>query len=98
MVTATHRVQTLTAKLRLEMQKAMQDHAAVFRTGDVLAEGCEKIAKCFAARGDIGVTDRSLVFNTDLVETLEPDNLLYQSVATIQSALNRQEKPWRPRA
>ncbi|WP_435640189.1 succinate dehydrogenase flavoprotein subunit [Micavibrio aeruginosavorus] len=82
---------TPTAKLRLEMQKAMQDHAAVFRTGDVLAEGCEKIAQCFAARGDIGVTDRSLVFNTDLVETLELDNLLYQSVATIQSALNRQE-------
>ena len=82
---------TSTAKLRMDMQRAMQNHAAVFRTGDVLAEGCELIDQCFAGLSDIGVTDRSMIFNTDLVETLELDNLLYQSVATIQSARNRLE-------
>jgi succinate dehydrogenase / fumarate reductase flavoprotein subunit len=82
---------TRTADLRLKMQKSMQNHAAVFRTGETLAEGCEQIAQCFAARSDINVSDRSMIFNTDLAETLELDNLLYQSVATIQSAVNRQE-------
>ncbi len=82
---------TPTAELRLRMQKSMQDHAAVFRTGEVLAEGCGKIDECFQARDDIRVTDRSMVFNTDLVETLELDNLLYQAKATIESAVNRTE-------
>jgi succinate dehydrogenase / fumarate reductase flavoprotein subunit len=82
---------TPTAKLRLKMQKTMQDHAAVFRTGKTLDEGCKLVSDCFAARADIGVSDRSLIFNTDLAETLELDNLLYQSVATIQSAANRKE-------
>jgi succinate dehydrogenase / fumarate reductase flavoprotein subunit len=66
---------TRTAKLRLQMQKAMQVHAAVFRTGETLAEGCRKLADCFAGLSDIGVSDRSMIFNTDLVETLELDNL-----------------------
>jgi len=82
---------TSTAKLRLQMQKTMQNHAAVFRTGETLTEGCDLIDQCFSQLSDIGVSDRSLIFNTDLVETLELDNLLYQSVATIQSASNRSE-------
>jgi len=82
---------TPTAKLRLKMQKAMQEHAAVFRTGATLDEGCKMVGECFAARKDIAVSDRSLIFNTDLAETLELDNLLYQAVATIQSAANRKE-------
>ncbi|MFN3826856.1 MAG: succinate dehydrogenase flavoprotein subunit [Micavibrio sp.] len=82
---------TPTAKLRLEMQKTMQNHAAVFRTGETLQEGCTKISKCHAAMQDIGITDRSLVFNTDLVETLELDNLMGQAVATLYSGVNRQE-------
>ena len=80
-----------TAKLRLEMQKSMQNHAAVFRTGETLDEGCKLVDQAFAKREDIGVTDRSMIFNTDLVETLELDNLLYQAVATIHSAANRPE-------
>jgi succinate dehydrogenase / fumarate reductase flavoprotein subunit len=82
---------TTTAKLRLQMQKSMQNHAAVFRTGETLKEGSEQIAQYFEARRDLNVTDRSLIFNTDLCETLELDNLLYQAVATIESAVNRQE-------
>ena len=70
-----------TAHIRNDMQKTMQNHAAVFRTGEVLEEGCKKIDAIFARRGDIKTTDRSMIFNTDLVETLELDNLLYQSVA-----------------
>ncbi len=80
-----------TSKLRLEMQKAMQSHAAVFRTGDVLEEGCKLVGECFAAKDDLEISDRSMIFNTDLVETLELDNLLYQAVAAINSALNRTE-------
>jgi len=82
---------TPTAKLRLEMQKAMQNHAAVFRTGQTLEEGCKLVDKSFAGRADLKTTDRSLVFNTDLAETLELDNLLYQALATIHSAANRTE-------
>ncbi len=82
---------TSTAKLRLQMQKDMQNHAAVFRTGEVLEEGRVLVDKCFAAREDLEISDRSMVFNTDLVETLELDNLLYQAVATIHSAGNRTE-------
>jgi succinate dehydrogenase / fumarate reductase flavoprotein subunit len=82
---------TSTAKLRNEMQRGMQNHAAVFRTGETLKEGCDLVQKNFAGLTDIGVTDRSLIFNTDLVETMELDNLLYQSVATIEGGLNRQE-------
>jgi succinate dehydrogenase / fumarate reductase, flavoprotein subunit len=82
---------TPTAQLRLEMQKTMQNHAAVFRTGDVLKEGVQKIDKVYQGKTDIGVTDRSMIFNTDLVETLELDNLLPQAVVSMHSAENRKE-------
>lgn len=82
---------TSTAKLRLDMQKSMQNHAAVFRTGETLEEGRDLVDKSFAGRDDLEVNDRSMIFNTDLVETLELDNLLYQAVATIHSAANRTE-------
>jgi succinate dehydrogenase/fumarate reductase flavoprotein subunit len=61
---------TTTADLRLRMQKAMQDHAAVYRTQDTLAEGCVKIDAIVKEFDDIGVTDRSLIWNTDLIETM----------------------------
>lgn len=80
-----------TSELRNDMQRTMQDHAAVFRTGDVLKDGLDKIVKVFKKRDDIAVKDRSMIFNTDLVETLELDNLLYQSVASLSSAANREE-------
>ena len=80
-----------TASIRDTMQRTMQDHATVFRTGPVLEEGATKISQIFDSKRDVRVLDRSLVFNTDLVETLELDNLLYQSIATIYSALNRKE-------
>ena len=79
------------AALRLEMQRTMQNNCAVFRTGEVLEEGCQKIDATFAKRGDIAVSDRSLVWNSDLVEALELDNLMYQAVGTLHAARNRQE-------
>jgi succinate dehydrogenase / fumarate reductase flavoprotein subunit len=79
------------AALRNEMQRAMQRDAAVFRTGDTLAEGCAALAGAFATLRELKISDRSLVFNTDLVEALELDNLLRQSLATIHSARNRTE-------
>jgi succinate dehydrogenase / fumarate reductase flavoprotein subunit len=63
----------------------------VFRTGDVLVEGKAKIHEIWRASDDIGVTDRSLVWNTDLIETLEFDNLICQAVVTMDSAENRKE-------
>jgi succinate dehydrogenase / fumarate reductase flavoprotein subunit len=80
-----------TAEIRLEMQKTMQRDAAVFRTGESLNEGIGKLQKTFATFPDVRVSDRSLVWNTDLVETLELENLLLQATATIHSAANRQE-------
>lgn len=82
---------TSTAELRMKMQKTMQDHAAVFRTSESLIEGVKKIDECFAGKEDLGITDRSMVFNTDLVETLELDNLLSQAVVSMHSAENRKE-------
>ena len=69
---------TPTAKLRDRMQRTMQDHAAVFRTTESMNEGVAKINECYSAKEDIGISDRTMVFNTDLVETLELDNLLSQ--------------------
>src|SRR5512146_160142 len=80
-----------TAAIRLEMQKIMQMDAAVFRTGESLAEGARKLAQTFQAFADVRITDRSLIWNTDLVETMELENLLLQATATIHSAGNRTE-------
>jgi len=80
-----------TSELRLEMQRIMQNEAAVFRTGETLQEGCDKLARTFDRLADVRIADRSLVFNTDLVETLEFENLLLQAAATIHSARNRTE-------
>ncbi len=80
-----------TAEIRLEMQRIMQNHAAVFRTGETLNEGVEKLRDTFASFADVRVSDRSLVWNTDLVETMELENLLLNAVATIESAANRHE-------
>jgi succinate dehydrogenase / fumarate reductase flavoprotein subunit len=80
-----------TAEIRLEMQKVMQNHAAVFRTGEVLEEGVQLLRKTYASFADVGITDRSMVWNTDLVETMELENLLLNSTATIESAANRLE-------
>ncbi|HET6222340.1 MAG TPA: succinate dehydrogenase flavoprotein subunit, partial [Dongiaceae bacterium] len=82
---------TPTAALRLDMQRAMQSNCAVFRTGEVLAEGMGKLESCWQGRGDIRVSDRSLIWNSDLVETLELDNLLVQAVVSMASAANRTE-------
>ncbi|WP_238306884.1 FAD-binding protein, partial [Methylobacterium gregans] len=82
---------TPTAELRLEMQKTMQNNCAVFRTGEVLEEGRGLINKVWHAAADIKITDRSLVWNTDLLETLEFDNLIGQAVVTMESAANRKE-------
>ena len=62
------------------MQRAMSAHAAVFRTDELMAEGKEKLTKTYQRMNDIGVTDRSLIWNTDLVETMELDNMLSQAV------------------
>ena len=82
---------TPTAQLRLEMQKAMQEDAAVFRTGESLQSGVERIAKVIAGRGDIKTTDRGLIWNSDLMETLEFDNLIGQAAVTVGGALLRPE-------
>jgi succinate dehydrogenase / fumarate reductase flavoprotein subunit len=80
-----------TAELRLNMQKVMQTNCAVFRTGEVLDEGHKLIHSVFAGVPDVRVTDRSLTWNTDLIETLEFDNLIAQAVVTMDSAQNRTE-------
>ncbi|MGP1275382.1 MAG: succinate dehydrogenase flavoprotein subunit [Caulobacterales bacterium] len=82
---------TPTAKLRLDMQRAMQENCAVFRTQDVLDEGVERIAKVVSGSADIAIRDRSLIWNTDLVEALEFDNLIAQAAVTVNSAAARTE-------
>jgi len=82
---------TPTAEIRLKMQRTMQEHAAVFRTGELLREGIDELRKVHASLADLKVSDRSMVFNTDLVESLELDNLMSQALATICSAENRKE-------
>jgi succinate dehydrogenase / fumarate reductase flavoprotein subunit len=73
------------------MQKVMQANCAVFRTGEVLKEGCDHMRRIWRQRDRIKVEDRSLIWNSDLVETLELDNLLYQALVSIESARNREE-------
>ncbi|MFC3784807.1 succinate dehydrogenase / fumarate reductase flavoprotein subunit [Sphingopyxis italica] len=80
-----------TAEIRTEMQRAMSQHAAVFRTDELMAEGKEKLTKTYQRMNDIHVTDRSLIWNTDLIETLELDNLISQATVTMHSAFNRKE-------
>jgi len=82
---------TSTAALRLKMQKIMQQHASVFRTGESLQEGVDKMRECYKELSDVSIKDRSLVWNTDLVETLELQNLMLNAVMTIQSAEARKE-------
>ncbi|HTV98017.1 MAG TPA: succinate dehydrogenase flavoprotein subunit [Steroidobacteraceae bacterium] len=80
-----------TAAIRLDMQRIMQEDAAVFRTAATLDSGKRRLAEAFASFKDVQLTDRSLIWNTDLIETLELDNLLGQAVATMHSAHNRTE-------
>jgi succinate dehydrogenase / fumarate reductase flavoprotein subunit len=80
-----------TADVRLALQRTMQRDAAVFRSGESLNDGKRRLAEVFASFAEVGITDRSLTWNTDLIETLELDNLLGQAVATMHSAENRQE-------
>ena len=80
-----------TAEIRLDMQRVMQADCGVFRTDRTLAEGVAKIDKVFARMADVRVTDRSLIWNSDLVETLELDNLMSQAVVTMHCAANRKE-------
>jgi succinate dehydrogenase / fumarate reductase flavoprotein subunit len=80
-----------TAEIRTEMQRAMSQHAAVFRTDELMAEGKEKLTKTYQRMNDVHVTDRSLIWNTDLIETLELDNLISQATVTMHSAFNRKE-------
>ena len=80
-----------TAELRLKMQRVMQSHAAVFRTGDVMQKGIDELRDVVKLFDDIKVSDRSLIFNTDLLETMELENLITQAMVTIVGAENRQE-------
>ncbi len=80
-----------TAKLRLEMQRAMQEDVAVFRTDETLQNGVQRITDVYQRSKDIRVSDRGLIWNTDLMETLEFDNLIGQAAVTVASAANRQE-------
>jgi succinate dehydrogenase / fumarate reductase, flavoprotein subunit len=82
---------TPTAQLRLRMQKVMQNNCAVFRTGEVLQEGHNLIRDVHGGVEDIKVTDQSLIWNSDLIETLEFDNLIAQAIVTMDSAANREE-------
>ncbi|MES1156654.1 MAG: succinate dehydrogenase flavoprotein subunit [Alphaproteobacteria bacterium] len=82
---------TPTAAIREKMQRAMQETCAVYRTGDVLKEGVQRVADVWGEIKDISVTDRSMIWNTDLVETLELDNLVAQAVVTVNGAANRTE-------
>ena len=80
-----------TSELRLSMQKTMQNNCAVFRTQDVLEEGRELITKVYNDLTNIGISDRSLIWNTDLIEALELDNMMSQAMVTMAGAEQRVE-------
>ena len=82
---------TPTAKLRREMQVAMQEDAGVFRTAEALDSGRKRVGAIYRGISDISVSDRSMIWNSDLVETLEFENLIQQAVVTIEGAYNRTE-------
>ena len=82
---------TPTAQMRLEMQKAMQEDAAVFRTGETLRQGKSRIDEIYGRLGELKVSDRTMVWNSDLVETLEFENLISQAVVAIEGAVTREE-------
>jgi succinate dehydrogenase / fumarate reductase flavoprotein subunit len=82
---------TATAELRMDMQRTMQNNCAVFRTGEVLEQGSKLIHDVWSGVSDISITDRSLIWNSDLLETLEFDNLIVQAVVTMDSAVERKE-------
>ena len=82
---------TKTSELRLKMQKTMQSKCAVFRTEKTLKEGVDQIREPYQGMEDLSVKDKSLLFNTDLVETLEFDNLIRQALTTMDSAYSRKE-------
>ena len=82
---------TPTAALRLDMQRAMQSNCAVFRTGEVLDEGVAMLKRTWRKHEDLNVSDRSMIWNSDLMESLELDNLLTQAMVTMASAANRKE-------
>ncbi|MEL6773674.1 MAG: succinate dehydrogenase flavoprotein subunit [Pseudomonadota bacterium] len=82
---------TGTASLRLSLQRAMQEDAAVFRTAETLQSGCARVAKVNSLFDDVSVTDRSMIWNSDLMETLEFSNLLPNALATVYSAEARKE-------
>ena len=79
------------SQIRLRLQKTMQNHAAVFRTGELLHEGVAALTEVLESFAEVRVADRSMVFNTDLLETVELDNLLRQAMVTLRSAENRRE-------
>lgn len=97
--TPTQRLETLrtskgslkTGEIRLAMQKAMQTHCGVFRTREVMEKGIQELGKTYDSLKDIGLSDRSMIWNTDLVEALELVNLLEQSIVTLHSAAAREE-------
>ena len=82
---------TLPSELRLDMQKTMQNHCAVFRTGEGLEKGSIKMDEIYEKFSDVKITDKSLIWNTDLLETIELENLIQQAVVTVKSAENRKE-------
>src|SRR5690242_12147826 len=80
-----------TAEIRLDMQRVMQNNCAVFRTAEVLREGVSRIDVVANSFTDLGISDRSLIWNSDLMEALELQNLLEQAVVALHSAENRTE-------